>query len=220
LRYTGVDRRRLGQLTTQRAWRRRRTMLGITAATVVVSERTLERLGLKPLARIIGYSQAEVEPKWLFLAPVKGVQKLLARIEMPIDAFDLIEINEAFAAVPLLSTLRMAGGDRERAEALRAKTNVNGGATCSESVYSVPSRRQSSSAPTSTGPRIGASNSSEPAKTSDPMIITLADARPSDAAVSAPTSAPAPRAGASRTWTASTTCTTSSRPKPSSAPPA
>ena len=40
---------------------------------------------------------------------------------------DLIEINEAFAAVPLVSTLIMAGGDRERAEAIRAKTNVNGG---------------------------------------------------------------------------------------------
>jgi acetyl-CoA C-acetyltransferase len=41
---------------------------------------------------------------------------------------DLIEINEAFAAVPLVSTLIMAGGDRERAEAIRARTNVNGGA--------------------------------------------------------------------------------------------
>ena len=55
---------------------------GITdgaAATVVASERAVERLGLKPLARIVGYAQAEVAPKWLFLAPVKGVQKLLAQ---------------------------------------------------------------------------------------------------------------------------------------------
>ena len=74
---------------------------GITdgaAATVVASERTVERYGLKPLARIVGYAQAEVEPKWLFLAPVEGVRRLLDRIEMPIEAFDLIEINEAFAA--------------------------------------------------------------------------------------------------------------------------
>ncbi len=96
---------------------------GITdgaAATVVASERVVERLGLKPLARIIGYSQAEVEPKWLFLAPVKGVQKLLARIEMPIDAFDLIEINEAFAAQTLADG-RELGFDW-------SKVNVNGGA--------------------------------------------------------------------------------------------
>jgi acetyl-CoA C-acetyltransferase len=96
---------------------------GITdgaAAAVVASERAVERLGLKPLARIIGYSQAEVEPKWLFLAPVKGVRKLLARIEMPIEAFDLIEINEAFAA-QVLADGRELGFDWQR-------TNVNGGA--------------------------------------------------------------------------------------------
>ena len=48
---------------------------GITdgaAATVVASERAVERLGLKPLARIVGYAQAEVAPKWLFLAPGRG----------------------------------------------------------------------------------------------------------------------------------------------------
>jgi acetyl-CoA C-acetyltransferase len=96
---------------------------GITdgaAATVVASERAVERLGLKPLARIVGYSQAEVEPKWLFLAPVKGVQKLLARIEMPIEAFDLVEINEAFAA-QVLADGRQLGFDW-------SKVNVNGGA--------------------------------------------------------------------------------------------
>src|SRR3954451_507367 len=77
---------------------------GITdgaAATVVASERAVERLGLTPLVRIVGYAQAEVEPKWLFLAPIEGVRRLLDRIEMPIEAFDLIEINEAFAAQTL-----------------------------------------------------------------------------------------------------------------------
>jgi acetyl-CoA C-acetyltransferase len=96
---------------------------GITdgaAATVVASERTVERLGLKPLARIVGYSQAEVEPKWLFLAPIKGVGKLLAQIELPIEAFDLIEINEAFAAQTLADG-RELGFDWSR-------VNVNGGA--------------------------------------------------------------------------------------------
>ena len=96
---------------------------GITdgaAATVVASERAVERLGLKPLARIVGYAQAEVAPKWLFLAPVEGVRRLLDRIEMPIEAFDLIEINEAFAAQALADG-RELGFDWD-------KVNVNGGA--------------------------------------------------------------------------------------------
>ncbi|MDQ6796263.1 MAG: acetyl-CoA C-acetyltransferase [Chloroflexota bacterium] len=90
------------------------------AATVVVSERVVERYGLKPLARIVGYAQAEVEPRWLFLAPVEGVRKLLNRIEMPLEAFDLIEINEAFAA-QVLADGRELGFDWDR-------VNVNGGA--------------------------------------------------------------------------------------------
>ncbi len=96
---------------------------GITdgaAATVVASERMVERHGLKPLARIVGYAQAEVEPKWLFLAPVQGVRRLLDRIEMPIEAFDLIEINEAFAAQTLADGGEL-GFDWD-------KVNVNGGA--------------------------------------------------------------------------------------------
>jgi len=90
------------------------------AATVVASERVIERYGLKPLARIVGYAQAEVEPRWLFLAPVEGVRKLLNRIEMPLEAFDLIEINEAFAA-QVLADGRELGFDWD-------KVNVNGGA--------------------------------------------------------------------------------------------
>jgi acetyl-CoA C-acetyltransferase len=96
---------------------------GITdgaAATVVVSERVVERYGLTPLARIVGYTQAEVEPKWLFLAPVQGVRRLLDRIEMPLEAFDLIEINEAFAAQTLADGQEL-GFDWDR-------VNVNGGA--------------------------------------------------------------------------------------------
>ena len=52
----------------------------------------------------------------------------LEKVGLTIDDIDLIEINEAFAAVPLVSTLIMAGGDRDKAEEIRAKTNVNGGA--------------------------------------------------------------------------------------------
>jgi acetyl-CoA C-acetyltransferase len=96
---------------------------GITdgaAATVVASERAVEQYDLRPLARIVGYAQAEVEPKWLFLAPISGVRRLLERIELPIEAFDLIEINEAFAA-QVLADGRELGFEW-------SKVNVNGGA--------------------------------------------------------------------------------------------
>ena len=96
---------------------------GITdgaAATIVASERAVEKLGLKPLARIVGYAQAEVAPKWLFLAPVTGVRKLLEKLDMEISDFDLIEINEAFAAQTLADGNAL-GFDWD-------KVNVNGGA--------------------------------------------------------------------------------------------
>jgi acetyl-CoA C-acetyltransferase len=96
---------------------------GITdgaAATVVASERAVERLGLAPLARIVGYAQAEVAPKWLFMAPVAGVRRLEERTGLAVDAFDLVEINEAFAA-QVLPSMKHLGIDPE-------KLNVNGGA--------------------------------------------------------------------------------------------
>ena len=96
---------------------------GITdgaAATVVASERTVERYGLKPLARIVGYAQAEVSPRWLFLAPVEGVKQLVNKTEIPVEAYDLVEINEAFAAQTVADG-RELGFDWD-------KVNVNGGA--------------------------------------------------------------------------------------------
>ena len=96
---------------------------GITdgaAATVLASGAAVERLGLRPLARIVGYAQAEVDPKWLFLAPVQGIRKLLDRTGLAIGDFDLVELNEAFAA-QVLADGRELGFDWDR-------VNVNGGA--------------------------------------------------------------------------------------------
>ena len=96
---------------------------GITdgaAATVVASERAVEKNGLTPLARIVGYAQAEVAPKWLFLAPVEGVRRLIEKTGLPLEAYDLIEINEAFAAQTL--------ADGRELEFDWSKVNVNGGA--------------------------------------------------------------------------------------------
>lgn len=94
------------------------------AAAVVVSSRAYaDKIGKKPLARIVGYAQAAVEPKYLFDAPSKAMPKLLAKIGWTLDMVDLIELNEAFAAQVIANGKAMAGfgWDWE-------KVNVNGGA--------------------------------------------------------------------------------------------
>ena len=71
---------------------------------------------------------ASGHPDRIASIPAKSGQLALEKAGLTIDDVDLVEINEAFAAVPLVSTLLLAGGDQARAEAIRAKTNVNGGA--------------------------------------------------------------------------------------------
>ncbi|MFC2031355.1 acetyl-CoA C-acetyltransferase [Chloroflexota bacterium] len=99
---------------------------GITdgaAAVVVMSRLRAEELGIKPLARIIGYDQAAVEPQWLFIAPAGAVRRLLKRIGMTLADVDLIELNEAFAAQVLAD-----GRELEKDGWDWSKVNVNGGA--------------------------------------------------------------------------------------------
>jgi len=96
---------------------------GITdgaAATVVMSATRAEELGIQPLARIIAYDQAAVEPIKIFTAPIFAVRKVLAKTNTTVDDYDLVEMNEAFAA-QCLADGRALGMDWE-------KVNVNGGA--------------------------------------------------------------------------------------------
>jgi acetyl-CoA C-acetyltransferase len=96
---------------------------GITdgaAAVVLASEEAVSRDQLTPIARISGYTQADVAPEWLFEAPIESVRRLLAKLELNLEAFDLIEINEAFAA-QVLADGNALGFDWDR-------VNVNGGA--------------------------------------------------------------------------------------------
>jgi len=99
---------------------------GITdgaAALVVMSRRKADELGLKPLARITGYAQAAVEPGWVFIAPVHAVRGLLEKTGTTLKDYDLVEINEAFAAQTLADgkALEQDGWEWD-------KVNVNGGA--------------------------------------------------------------------------------------------
>jgi acetyl-CoA C-acetyltransferase len=90
------------------------------AAVVVMSALAAEKGGAKPLARIVDYAVGGTEPKWVMMAPVDAVKKLLAKTGLAMKDFDLIELNEAFA-VQALGVMREIGADPER-------TNVNGGA--------------------------------------------------------------------------------------------
>ncbi len=74
---------------------------GITdggAAVIVMEEEEAKRRGLKPLARLVASATAGVDPSIMGIGPVPAIQKLLARIGGTVDQFDLIELNEAFAA--------------------------------------------------------------------------------------------------------------------------
>jgi acetyl-CoA C-acetyltransferase len=99
---------------------------GITdggAAVVVMSRNRATELGLKPLARIVGYDQAAVEPEWLFIAPAHAVRRLLKRTSTALSDYDLIELNEAFAAQAVAD-----GKELEKDGWDWSKVNVNGGA--------------------------------------------------------------------------------------------
>jgi len=93
------------------------------AAVVIASRAYAQKKNLKPLARIVGYAQAAVEPKYLFAAPARAIPRLLEKVGWTLKDVDLIEINEAFAAQVLADGYALAdqGWDWH-------KVNVNGGA--------------------------------------------------------------------------------------------
>ena len=90
------------------------------AALVVMSAKKAAELGLTPLVRIRAQASSGVEPKWVMMAPVTGVQKVLARAGWSTDSIDLFELNEAFS-VQAIAVTRELGIPFD-------KVNVNGGA--------------------------------------------------------------------------------------------
>ncbi len=89
------------------------------AACVVASAAAVERLGTKPLARIVSYATSGVAPKDIFIAPVSAMKLAIEKAELTLADIDLIELNEAFAA-QMLACGQGLGWDE-------AKVNVNGG---------------------------------------------------------------------------------------------
>jgi len=79
------------------------------AAALVLMERSVaEQKGLKPLARLVAYSHAAVDPKYMGIGPTPAIQKLLAKTGKSIQDIDVFEINEAFAS-PMLAVARDLG---------------------------------------------------------------------------------------------------------------
>lgn len=90
------------------------------AAMMVLSESAARRPGVRPVARIVDYATAGVDPAIMGIGPVPAVRKLLEKTGLGFDDIDLIELNEAFAA-QVLACQRELGFDLKR-------TNVDGGA--------------------------------------------------------------------------------------------
>jgi len=91
------------------------------AAVVVTSEKTASRLGKTPIARIVAQAVSGVEPKWVMMAPVQAIEKILKKTGWDRDRdVDLYELNEAFS-VQAIAVMRETRLNPE-------KVNVNGGA--------------------------------------------------------------------------------------------
>ena len=90
------------------------------ASLMVVSEEFAQAHGLKPLAEIVDYATAGLDPKWIMMTPVPATQRLMEKLKMDVADVDLWELNEAFS-VQSLAVARELGLDLDR-------VNVNGGA--------------------------------------------------------------------------------------------
>ncbi len=95
------------------------------AAVVVMSKHKADELGIKPLFSILGYAEVSREPKYIATVPGLSIKKLLEDRDYRLDEMEVIEINEAFAAVALTSGKNILGmtGDQ-----MDQKVNPNGGA--------------------------------------------------------------------------------------------
>ncbi len=90
------------------------------AALVLMSKEKAEELGLKPIAKILSYADAEQAPEWFTTTPSLALPKAVAKAGLNMEQIDYIELNEAFSVVGIVNMQKM--------KLDRAKVNVNGGA--------------------------------------------------------------------------------------------
>ena len=96
------------------------TMNDGASALVLMSKEKMEAMGIKPLARIVSYADAEQAPEWFTTSPSVAIPKALAKADLTLDQIDYFEMNEAFSVVSLVNMQRMNLSD--------SKVNVYGGA--------------------------------------------------------------------------------------------
>ena len=90
------------------------------ASLLVASQAGVDRLGVKPLAKVVAYATSGIEPRDIFLAPVRAVRQVLAKANLELRDIDLFELNEAFAS-QMLACGKELGLDE-------SKVNIHGGA--------------------------------------------------------------------------------------------
>ena len=91
-------------------------------AILIASESAVRRYDLKPLARVVCAAASGVEPRIMGIGPTEAVRKVLARGQIGLEAVDVIELNEAFAAQALAVTRQLGLSDAD------PRVNPNGGA--------------------------------------------------------------------------------------------
>ncbi len=98
------------------------------SAVIIMQRAKAEEMGIKPLATILSMASVARAPDRMAEGPAFAIKKAMAKANLTIDDTDVIEINEAFAAVPLVSTKILADGDATKWQKIKDKTNPNGGA--------------------------------------------------------------------------------------------
>ena len=97
-------------------------------AVLVMRRRKAEELGLECLATVISQVSIAIHPNRMPEGPGYAILKVLKKVDLSLGDMAVMEINEAFAAVPLVSTKLITGDDNKALRELRDKTNINGGA--------------------------------------------------------------------------------------------
>lgn len=98
------------------------------SALLVMSKQKADELGIKPFATILSHVQGSGHPQKIASIPAVTARRALEKANMSVDQMDLIEINEAFAAMPLVSSKILGDNNPIKIKKIRDKTNVNGGA--------------------------------------------------------------------------------------------
>jgi acetyl-CoA C-acetyltransferase len=97
-------------------------------ALIITTREKADALGIKPLATIVTTVSTGANPRKLPIAPSVSITRAFEKTGLTMDDMDIVEINEAFACVPLVSSKILAGGSEEKYRQIKAKLNVNGSA--------------------------------------------------------------------------------------------